>query len=538
MVQCQKAGWICVNFEFQKRQISIKTPANDLRWCFFLFMNNFEENEFEDLIAQYGAAEVFPVVTRFPADLITPFGAYLKLSIDAQYSFLFESVEGGENLARYSFLGADPQLIVREDVGKTIVETRGEKTTEDEPIYEYLRKSLRERKIAEVPNLPSFIGGAIGYFDFSAVEYFEPSIRDSKKNFVPDSGSQFAFYKTTIAFDHAKQQIAIITLVFDVNITDKYKLIEEFHNARQINAQIYENLETASFPKISGDFNGETLKVSSNWEKNDFKDAVSKIKELIRAGECYQVVLSQCFTKETKATPEAIYRALRAMNPSPYMILMKLGERSIVGASPEMLVRCRDRNLEYRPIAGTRPRGKDEKEDLRLAEEMRADLKEVSEHTMLVDLGRNDLGKVSKYGSVRVKDLMSVEKFSHVQHLVSYLFSDLKEGFDQFDALASCFPAGTVTGAPKVRAIQIIQELEPTPRGVYSGAVGYIDYAGNLDTCIAIRTLVLENGVAKVQAGAGIVADSVPENEYQETLHKAQGLLKAIELAESGKYAI
>ena len=209
-----------------------------------------------------------------------------------------------------------------------------------------------------------------------------------------------------------------------------------------------------------------------------------------------------------------------------------------MGHRPEMLVRCRDKKLEYRPIAGTRPRGKNEAEDAKFAEEMRADMKEVSEHTMLVDLGRNDLGKVSEFGSVEVKDLMSVEKFSHVQHLVSYLYSDLREGFDQFDALASCFPAGTVTGAPKVRAIQIIQELEPTARGIYSGAVGYIDFAGNLDTCIAIRTLVLENGVAKIQAGAGIVVDSDPESEYQETIHKANGLFKAIELAESGKYAL
>lgn len=516
----------------------MKTPAKTFRWCFFLFMNIFPENEFEDLIAQFGAADVFPVVTRFPADLITPFGAYLKLAKDAEHSFLFESVEGGENLARYSFLGANPEFVAVESDGNTVVENEKTKTIEHKPIYDYLRRMLRERKIADVPHLPSFIGGAVGYLDFSTVEYFEPVLKRSKKNFETDSNSQFAFYRTTIAFDHAKQQIAIITLVFAENVSGKNELIQEFQRARQTNEQIFEDLESASFPKISGDTESKTCEVFSNWEKDDFKAAVSQIKELIKAGECYQVVLSQCFTKTTNVSPEAVYRALRSMNPSPYMILMRLGERSIVGASPEMLVRCRDKKLEYRPIAGTRPRGNNEDEDTQLAEEMRADLKEVSEHTMLVDLGRNDLGRVSKFGSVRVKDLMSVEKFSHVQHLVSYLFSELREGFDQFDALASCFPAGTVTGAPKVRAIQIIQELEPTARGVYSGAVGYIDYAGNLDTCIAIRTLVLENGVAKIQAGAGIVADSVPENEYQETLHKAEGLLRAIELAESGKYAV
>lgn len=506
--------------------------------AFLFFMENDLEKEFEDLVSQYGEVEVFPVVTRFPADLITPFGAYLKLATDAEYSFLFESVEGGESLARYSFLGTNPEFVVREHNENLNIINGSNHSFKAESIYEFLRNNLNERKIAKVQNLPSFIGGAVGYFDFAAVEYFEPVLKKSKKNFESDSQSLFAFYKTTIAFDHAKQQIAIITLVFAEDFQNKAELLEKLNFAKQTNEQIFQKLETADFPKISNNEYESDSEISSNWKKEDFKNAVTHIKELIAAGECYQVVLSQCFTKKTNASPEAIYRAIRSLNPSPYMILMKLGEKSIVGASPEMLVRCRDKKLEYRPIAGTRPRGKDELEDIKFAEEMRADLKEVSEHTMLVDLGRNDLGKVSKFGSVQVKDLMSVEKFSHVQHLVSYLFSDLKEGFDQFDALASCFPAGTVTGAPKVRAIQIIQELEPTARGVYSGAVGYIDYAGNLDTCIAIRTLVLENGVAKIQAGAGIVADSVPETEYQETIHKANGLFKAIELAESGKYAV
>ena len=489
-------------------------------------MSNFDENYFEDLVSQFGVAEVFPVITRFPADLITPFGAYLKLSKDAEYSFLFESVEGGESLARYSFLGANPEFIAKETDFK------------NESIYDFLRDKLRQRKIANVSNLPSFIGGAVGYFDFAAIEHFEPILKNSTRNFEKKSASQFAFYKTIIAFDHAKQQIAIITLVFDENLENQSELILKLNEAKQKNKEIFENLEKSSFPQITNNEFESSNKITSNWKKEDFKNAVTEIKELIKAGECYQVVLSQCFTKKTNASAETIYRALRSLNPSPYMILMKHSEKSIVGASPEMLVRCRDKKLEYRPIAGTRPRGIDENEDAVLAEEMRADLKEVSEHTMLVDLGRNDLGRVSEFGSVEIKNLMNVEKFSHVQHLVSYLFSDLKEDFDQFDALASCFPAGTVTGAPKVRAIQIIQELEPTPRGIYSGAVGYIDYSGNLDTCIAIRTLVLENGIAKIQAGAGIVADSVPETEYQETIHKANGLFKAIELAESGKYSV
>ncbi len=502
-------------------------------------MSDFLEQEIEQLVSQYGSADVFPFITRFPADLLTPFGAYLKLSENAEYSFLFESVEGGENLARYSFLGANPETILSERGNQTRISDGYVDTTEDAHIFELLRRDLKTRRIASVPNLPSFIGGAVGFFDFSVVEYFEPTLRKTQKIFASSSDSQFAFYKTIIAFDHARQQIAIITLVFTENLESKDDLKRQLLEAKQTNQEIFEKLETGGFRKHSGTHMGTTdAEVSSNWKKEEFKDAVSHIKELIKAGECYQVVLSQCFTKKTDASPESIYRALRSLNPSPYMILMKLGIKSLVGASPEMLIRCRDRKLEYRPIAGTRPRGSDDSEDENFAKEMRADIKETSEHTMLVDLGRNDLGRVSEYGSVKVKDLMSVEKFSHVQHLVSYLYSDLKAEFDQFDAFASCFPAGTVTGAPKVRAIQIIQKLEPTARGVYSGAVGYIDYSGNLDTCIAIRTLVLENGEAKIQAGAGIVADSIPETEYQETLHKAKGLFKAIELAETGKYSV
>jgi len=305
--------------------------------------------------------------------------------------------------------------------------------------------------------------------------------------------------------------------------------------AQRRNAMIRKTLDEGelSLPaEIDGSSNREIV---SNWTQPDFENAVVRIKELINAGECYQVVLSQRFQRHTTASPVSIYRALRSINPSPYMFLLQMDGRSIIGASPEMLVRCRDRNLEYRPIAGTRPRGRDAADDERLAEEMRRDTKEVAEHMMLVDLGRNDLGRVAKYGSVKVDRLREVEKYSHVQHLVSQLSAELAEDRDRFDALAACFPAGTVSGAPKVRAVEIIRELEPTPRGVYAGAVGYFDYGGNMDTCIAIRTLVLEDGVATIQAGAGIVADSVPEREYEETLNKARVMIKAIEMAEGRK---
>ena len=320
------------------------------------------------------------------------------------------------------------------------------------------------------------------------------------------------FFRSIVAFDHAKQVIKIISLVFTEEAKDEGGLNDLYETAIARNDKIKETLENAEakLPKTSASHqDGE---ITANWKREDFEAAVSEIKELINAGECYQAVISQCFTKQTDASPVAIYRAIRSLNPSPYMFLLQLDGQAIVGASPEMLVRCEGDRLEYRPIAGTRPRGKSAVEDDALAEEMRRDKKEVAEHLMLVDLGRNDLGRVAEYGSVMVDTLMTVEKYSHVQHLVSSLSAKLRGGLDRFDALAACFPAGTVSGAPKVRAIEIIRDLEPTERGVYAGAVGYFDYSGNMDTCIAIRTLVLENGIAKIQAGAGIVADSVPRS--------------------------
>jgi len=324
-----------------------------------------------------------------------------------------------------------------------------------------------------------------------------------------------------------------VSLVFENEANgDEAQLQRLFDEAAESNAKIRSILESESLklPKKTG---SAVSSPESNWSRPAFESAVDEIIELINAGECYQVVLSQCFTKKTNATDVGIYRAIRSLNPSPYMFLLKFGERSIIGASPEMLVRSRGQDLEYRPIAGTRPRGKTRNEDEMLADEMKADKKEVAEHMMLADLGRNDLGRVAEYGSVKVADLMSVEKYSHVQHLVSKLTAKMRADLDCFDALAACFPAGTVSGAPKVRAIEIIKRLEPTRRGVYAGAVGYFDYSGNMDTCIAIRTLVLENGEVKIQAGAGIVADSVPSFEFDETVNKAAALLKAVEIAEA-----
>ncbi len=476
------------------------------------------------------ARKVIPVIDTISADLLTPLGVYLKLSKHSDNSFLLESVEGGESLARYSFIGADPEMIVTGNASAvTIFDNDGNERTLDLPMIDFLRRHFTDQIVVCGEELPAFVGGAIGYFGFDCAGWFEPSLRSETAD--DESDSTFMFFRSVIAFDHAKQVVKIISLVFPEE--GQNGNADAHSRAAQRNKSIRNVLENdpVELPEPSDET--ADANVSSNWEQTDFETAVREIKELIRAGECYQVVISQCFSRPTSADPVSIYRAMRSLNPSPYMFLLRMPDHSIIGASPEMLVKCSGRDLEYRPIAGTRPRGKTNDEDIQLAEEMRADQKEVAEHLMLVDLGRNDLGRVAEYGSVRVENLMSVEKYSHVQHLVSYLSAKLRAGLDRFDALGSCFPAGTVSGAPKVRAIEIIKEIEPDPRGVYAGAVGYFDYGGNMDMCIAIRTLVLKDGVAHVQAGAGIVADSVPELEYEETINKARALLKAIELAEN-----
>lgn len=492
----------------------------------FLF---FAMNDIEQYKEKARSANVIPVVDTLSADLLTPLAVYLKLSAGVESSFLFESVEGGETLARYSFIGAGPFMTVTgNDREVTITDLNGHRT-EAKPLFEFLREHFSRYKVYEDGSLPSFIGGAVGSLNFSCCSWFEPSLM-TKMSAGDDLGT-FMFFGSIVAFDHAKQTISIVSLIFTEDIADG-EMGPAVRSARAKNAEIKRILEHDELRIERPLGEKPAAAMTSNWKREDFELAVTEIKELINAGEAYQVVLSQCFSVPTNASPVAIYRAVRRSNPSPYMFLIRTGGSSIIGASPEMLVRVRGRDLEYRPIAGTRPRGHNPEDDERLAEEMRADRKEVAEHLMLVDLGRNDLGRVAEYGSVKVDSLMHVEKYSHVQHLVSYLSAKLREGLDRFDALACCFPAGTVSGAPKVRAIEIIDRLEPTPRGVYAGTVGYIDYAGNLDTCIAIRAMSLENGLATVQAGAGIVADSVPASEFEETVNKAKAMISAIAIAE------
>ena len=505
-------------------------------------MLNLQPTTFDEFAREATRGNVVPVVRTVLADLQTPVSAHVRVAGDAPYSFLLESVEGGERVARYSFLGAHPEMIVRGRGRDTIIE-RGD-TREHlagTNVVEYLRAHFRARTLAARPGLAPFTGGAVGYLAYDAARWFEPVLDDGREPARDDA--VFMFYRTLLAFDRVRQQIEIVSVVHTEEAGGNATRLRELYDAAVAETERIERLLDAAATQpstgvrpSSREQRGErsALRFTSNWARADFERAIERGKEHIAAGDCYQVVLSQRLHTEVSAPPLDIYRALRATNPSPYMFFLRLGAESVVGASPEMLVRCRGAELEYRPIAGTRPRGTSEAEDARLGAEMQADEKERAEHMMLVDLGRNDLGRVAAFGSVAVKELMTVERYSHVQHLVTGLGARLRDDADRFDALASCFPAGTVTGAPKVRAMQIIRDLEPDARGIYAGSILYLDYAGNLDSCIAIRTLVLCNGRAEIQAGAGIVADSIPAREYEETMNKAGALLRAVELAERG----
>jgi anthranilate synthase component 1 len=491
---------------------------------------------FEDFEVEAQRGNVVPVVRSVLADLQTPVGAFLRIYRDAPYAFLLESIEGGERVARYSFLGANPWMVVRGRGAETIIEKDGEVESGRQNAIEFLRAYFRGKRLARRAGLAPLSGGAVGYLGYDAARWFEP-VLDFERTSPARNDAVWMFFRTIVAFDRVRQQMEITSVVFtDEAGSDRKRLRELYEKAVTETEQIENTLtgEAGPAPPISRVASDSAVAVESNWPRPEFEAAVGVVKEYIAAGDCYQTVIAQQFAKPTRADPVSIYRALRATNPSPYMYFLRLGDETIIGASPEMLVRCHEQRLDYRPIAGTRKRGATEAEDASLSEEMRNDQKEVAEHTMLVDLGRNDLGRVSEYGSVQVDELMSVERYSHVQHLVTSLRSQLRGDLDRFDALAACFPAGTVTGAPKIRAMEIIRELEPADRGVYAGAILYVDYADNLDSCIAIRTIDLRDGVATVQAGAGIVAESIPEREYEECVNKAEALFRAIELAEQG----
>jgi anthranilate synthase component I len=470
-----------------------------------------------------------PVCKELVADLLTPVSAFLKIAEDADYAFLLESVEGGEHVGRYSFLGKDPFLILRARDGRTTIESGGSVRESDRPYVESLRRLMTDFRSPFVPDLPRFTGGAVGYFSYGAASWFEPVLGDLGDGADGADQAGFMVFDTVLAFDHVQHRILIIANA-RITADDDLESLYQFACAKIqfLERELERNLSVARPER------GDPLDIRSNHTKEQFEDRVRAAKEYIAAGDIYQVVLSQRFQAEVRAEPFTVYRALRHVNPSPYMYFIRIGGLSIIGSSPEMLVRVEGARVETHPIAGTRPRGRTAEEDLRLGEELKRNEKERAEHVMLVDLGRNDVGRVCQYGSVRVPQFMGLERFSHVMHLTSIVEGRLSEHHDRLDALVSCFPAGTVSGAPKVRAMQIIKELEPAGRGLYAGAVGYLDFAGNLDFCIAIRTVIMSKGVAYAQAGAGIVTDSNPAAEYEETRDKARALLRALELAQQG----
>ena len=481
-------------------------------------------DEFREL-AQRGT--FVPVYKEIVADLLTPVSAFLKIAEHSDYAFLLESVEGGEQVGRYSFLGKDPFLILRSRGGKTIVDRAGQISESDKPFVTALRELMAAFHSPLVPGLPRFTGGAVGYFGYDAAAWFEPVTLQPATEVEDEAG--FMLFDTVLAFDHVRHRILIIA---NARITGDEDLESLYQFARAKIEFVERELErtlsrTTPAPR-------QALDVTSNVSCDEFERRVRTAREYIAAGDIYQVVLSQRFETRFDADPFMAYRALRHVNPSPYMYFLRRGGRAIVGSSPEMLVRVEGRSIQTHPIAGTRPRGRTEEEDLRLAEELKRSEKERAEHVMLVDLGRNDLGRVSAYGTVKVPTYMTVERYSHVMHLVSIVEGRLSDEHDRLDALVACFPAGTVSGAPKVRAMEIVAELETGRRGVYAGAVGYLDFAGNLDFCITIRTVVIEHGRAYVQAGAGIVADSNPAAEYEETRDKARAVIQALELAQGG----
>ena len=467
-----------------------------------------------------------PVYDNFTADLLTPVGAYLRIAHDAKYAFLLESVEGGETIARYTFVGANPVEVFRARGRNCMLETGGKRKQFDgNPIEELRRLTLRFKPV-RMPGLPPLISGAIGYCAYDMVRLVENIPAKGRDDMGLDD-CVMMFYLGILAFDHVRHRVWITRNVF---IDGKGSLQEKYDAAVREIARTRRMLES-ELPSKARPKRSTTVNVRSNMSRAQFMAGVRKAKEYIRAGDIFQVVPSQRFCAEISADPFDIYRALRVVNPSPYMYFLRLDDVSVVGSSPEMLVKVQKRDVFYRPIAGTLPRGRDEKEDRELEAELLADPKERAEHIMLVDLGRNDLGRVCEYGSVKVERLMYVERYSHVMHLVSTLRGKLREGLDCFDALMACFPAGTLSGAPKIRAMEIIDELEPTRRGTYGGAILYLDFSGNIDSCIALRTLVAKNGRAYIQAGAGIVADSVPEKEYAETVNKARAVITALEIA-------
>ena len=474
-----------------------------------------------------------PVVKSVMADLLTPVSAFLAISRGEKYAFLLESVERGEQIGRYTFLGARPYMQLRAAENQITIEDGKKRERLEGNVFNIAKGLLQEHHPATVPGLPPFTAGAVGFCSYDIVRQLEKIGDDTKDDLhLPDC--MLMFFDRLLAFDHLRHQIHIIAAANVSSESPRKAYDRAVADIAVLEKKLAGGLRSSGWQNVRRNSGGK-LKVKSVTPQKDFERSVNTAKEYIAAGDIFQVVLSQRQDFTPDVAPFDIYRSLRAVNPSPYMYFLKMDDTHVLGSSPEMLVRVTGRKLEYRPIAGTHPRGKDEAEDQRLQEKMLSDEKERAEHVMLVDLGRNDLGRVSEYGSVKVKDLMYVERYSHVMHIVSALEGKLRPELHALDAFAACFPAGTLSGAPKVRAMQIIEELEPTRRGIYGGSVLYADFAGNLDSCIAIRTMLMKGKKAYLQAGAGIVADSDPAAEYQESMNKAQAVLRAVETARTAE---
>lgn len=480
------------------------------------------KKEFLSLASTHTAV---PVYRRLLADVLTPVSLFLNIREQARYPFLLESVEGGEQLARYSFLGRNPYQVLRFDGAVTTLEKNGSTETIEQNYFDVLRELTTAYSEPFIPDLPRLTGGAVGfsaYDTFRLVEHLPNTPPDDLN--IPEA--VWSFYDEIFAFDHVKHQVVLIKTVF----------VEEHDNLDQAYEEAMSALDAMELAATQGDYQKRSFKIfpdslSSNMEQSYFEEIVNKGKEYIYEGDIFQVVLSQRFQADMEGDAFMLYRALRMVNPSPYLFFLDFEEFHIVGSSPEVLVSVQDRTVKVLPIAGTRPRGKSHAEDLAFEEDLLADPKELAEHVMLVDLGRNDLSRVCSAGTVKVVRDHVIERYSHVMHIVSEVQGHLADENTSVDALMQCFPAGTVSGAPKIRAMEIIDEFEPTKRGIYAGAVGYFDFSGNMDTCIAIRTMVVAKNKVYIQAGAGIVADSDPQKEFEETQNKAGALVQALSIA-------
>jgi len=501
----------------------------------------------QDFIKLSKKANVVPVYKEILADTLTPVSVFQKTG--NEYSYLLESVEGQEKIARFSFIGTEPSLIFKSKSNSVELNIRGKikKYFVDEPLME-IERIMKDFKAAEVKGLPRFSGGLVGYMGYDMVRFFE-NIPDKNPDDLKIPDSVFMMADSLAIFDHSTHKVKIVVNAYNgiecsvkrigQAYDDTVKKIEEVIKKLNAPEKIKKISLDGVYPERSRgtrgkETKGKKHKIESNFTEKEFEGLVKKAKEYIKAGDIIQVVPSQRFHTKLNCEPFDVYRSLRSLNPSPYMYYLNFDDLKIVGSSPELLVRCENGIVETRPIAGTRPRGVNEAEDKKLEKELLADTKERAEHVMLVDLGRNDIGRVCKPGSVQVTDFMFIERYSHVMHIVSNCKGILDKDKNAFDVLRACFPAGTVSGAPKVRAMEIIDELENTRRGYYAGAVGYFSFSGNMDTCITIRTMLVSGKDAFIQSGGGVVADSIPSKEYQETVNKAKAMIKAIEIAEQG----